>query len=63
MFNILSHKGNAIWGNWYQWEGRGGGKRVKEGDYTANSLYKYCVCKWKMRSVETSFPGMGGGEG
>jgi hypothetical protein len=24
---------------WYQWEGRGGGERVKDGEYGANTVY------------------------
>jgi hypothetical protein len=26
---------------WYQWEGEGGGERVKEGEFGANTVYTY----------------------
>jgi hypothetical protein len=29
----------TVWGGWYQWEGRGYGERVWEGEYGANTVY------------------------
>jgi hypothetical protein len=44
-------------GGWYNWEGEGGGERVWEGEYGANT-YIYMYVNGKMRPVE-SIPGMG----
>jgi hypothetical protein len=35
-------KNKSFLGSWYQWEGEGGGERVKEGEYGVSN--NFCKC-------------------
>jgi hypothetical protein len=32
-------RADSVRGDWYQWEREGGGERVWEGEYSANTMY------------------------